>query len=216
MKLDQFDPKIANGACPDSDTNRPVLNNVALRDGRLATADGFMLVVRDANIDNTDPLAIATKTGGQVLIPARIMRLLKPTATRQMELVSAEDGSITAKVKDEVGQIIEPTLNFTPTKLPNFPRYEELFPPAQKKAEVAVDIKLLRKLLQCLPNNGVLRIGLREKNEPIEFYVSHIPDAENDDRPIRACLMPMMAQWTDFKWWRDIPKKKPEKKEVGK
>lgn len=196
MKLDKYDPKVAYGA--DTTDSRPVLQCVCLRDGKLVSADGFMLVIREATFEDGDKL----KDNEQLLFPADIMKLLKPSFQKTAIMVMEEDGSITVTYRHyKTNEVIEPVLSFRPSNIGTFPNYTQLFPKGTKHYQYAVSVGLLRKLLRCLPKEGILRLGFAEKSsDPVEF-VCHPDDSGADfERPIRGLVMPMFVNWDEVDW----------------
>ena len=178
---------------------RPILDNICLRDGKLAAADGFMLVTRDADI-------VEGKHEGDTLLPASIVRTIKSSPKRQAELV-IDDGTLSVSYKDGLNRPVDfdPTLQFKPYTGGTFPKYSQIFPEdTTKKAHIALDVRVLKKVLACLPDNGILRIGITEPYKPMEFECSNL------DRPIRGLVMPLNVDWQEFKWYREEETKEVE------
>ena len=199
MKLDKYDIALVN-ACGDAE--RPILQNVCVRDGELIAVNGFILAMRKADMQPEE------KLDGDLLLPASMLKQVKPAPMKQANLTLIDD-SERAKITyvSALGLPLEsePELLFKlySTKAQTFPNI--IFPsisslyrqsPTEKKAHVAVDMGLLKKLLACMPNDGILRIGVSEPASPVEFECSSM------ERPIQALLMPMYVDWTKHNWRR--------------
>lgn len=206
MKLDRYDIALTN-ACAKEDS-RPVLTCVCLRDGILAAADGFILVIRETD----------TKGKEQANIPAAILKqiTLKEKETAEMEVKA--DSIVVSNFKDARENLKEssPTMTFKLPESGEYPKWQNLFDstPSEKKAQTTVSIGLLRQLLSCLPESGIIRIGVGETSQAIEFECRTY---EHDgERPIYALLMPMWTDWHGFKWHREPQPVKPTEKEAEK
>jgi len=189
MKLDKWDIAIVNAA-NKNDVSRPVLQTVCLKNGKLAAADGFMLVVRDAAMEPGE-------SKDQQLLPAQCWRNIK-TDGKKIAQLSAKDGEATISYKNDKGKPIEydPQYSFKLMENATFPNYPQLFPEStEKKAQIAVNVGKLKKLLSCMPDTGILRIGITEPSAPMEVECVA-------DRPIRGLLMPMYVEWDKFRWYR--------------
>jgi hypothetical protein len=79
----------------------------------------------------------------------------------------------------------------------NYPAVDQVYPKStDKKAQVALSIPLLRKLLTCLPDTGTVVIGLNEPHEAVEFCTRW------DDSPTHGLIMPMFMELGSFTWPR--------------
>ena len=198
MKIDKYDMALANAA--EKEESRPVLTQICFRDGKLAAADGFMLVCRKADVEKDDGF-----TGEEVLIPAKMAKQVKPTAKKPAKL-TIKDKEITATYSGEAGRPMDPKLQFKADLNAEFPKYEQLFPKGKKYHQYAIGISLLRQLLSCLPKDGTLRMGFgKEVGDPMEFLITGgncTDQAYDSDRPIYGCLMPMFVQWDGKEWQR--------------
>jgi hypothetical protein len=197
VKLSKSDLKVANAAATEE--NRPSLYHVLLRDGKLVAADGFILVVKKANLDPKERLAKA----GEVLLPTKMMDALKPSGRETAEVILAGDGKLNAYVVGLNRLAKEPIFVFTqPRTEANFPAYEtKAIPRNEKEAKVALNIVLLRKLLSALPQKGTLRIGVGKPTDPVEFAIMG-----EDEEIVRAFQMPMFIDWDEFEGWlKDQP-----------
>lgn len=196
IKLDKYDLKLVNDAAKME--SRPILNNICLRKGEFSSADGFMLITRDADI-------VEGEVNNDVMIPAEIIKEIKINPDKQAELeIEGDILSVSYKNKYNCEKQFSPTLVFKPFTDGVFPNYSALFPEdTEKKAVIALSVDLLKKALDTMPNDGILRIGIPKHNDtdlsgPVEFECS------NMDRPIRGMLMPMYVEWKSFKWHRKI------------
>jgi len=198
VKIDRYDMALANAAADEE--SRPVLTQICFRDGKLAVADGFMLVVRNADTEPDDGF-----TGEQVLIPAKMAKQVKPTARKPAKF-TIKDKEITVAYSDKTGRPIDPKLQFKADLNAEFPKYEQLFPKGKKHHQYAISISLLRQLLACLPKTGTLKLGFMEKpTDPMEFIVGNAgltDQSYDEERPIYGCLMPMYVSWDDDKEWQ--------------
>ncbi len=177
VKLSKAQRLIANGAAKEQDR----LNCLAFGNGKVAAADGFMMVVSDNQ----------QAKGKTKLVPAdKILKAPKG----DMEIVTIGDKAILT-VGDEA----------TETELVDgtYPDYMSLFPEGLPMAEVAVSTKLLRQLLSCLPKEGTLFLRIGSPSSPVEFI--HF-----DEEKIYGAFMPMSVGWADVHWQKEN-KKQEEK-----
>lgn len=194
MKVDKYDLLLAN-ATIKSDGRRPLLENVYLHNGNLVAADGFILAVRPAD---SPPDATA-------LLPASMLKTIKVSPKKQAELDIVGD-EVHVTYKDGVGKSLEhePTMSFkSVTSDSPYPDYQKLFNvPTEKTAQIAMSVSVLKKMLSCMPDYGILRIGIvvkdgdRGSTQPVEFECS------NMDRTIYVLAMPMLVDWKEHHWYR--------------
>ncbi len=189
MKIDRYDIALINGACKSDEAARPTLRCLHLTKGRIEAADGFMLAVRDLDLgkDEAKP---------ETLLPIKMLKQIK-TSEKQQAIMAVIDGKATITYRDDKGKPVdfEPSLSFkTFGDGKNFPNTDQLWVNTEKKAYIAVNVDLLKKLVACLPNSGILRLGITDPKEPLEF------DCSNMDRPIRGMIMPMYVEWSGHEW----------------
>ena len=195
MKLDKYDLALVNAACKDNETARPMLQCLHFTQGKVEAADGFMLAVRDLDLQ-------VGEEKPEALLNTRMIKQIKP-GKRQEAILSIADGK--AKVdylKDNgTGEPAEfaPSISFGTFKA-IFPKTDQLWLAGEKKAQIAVSAGLLKKLLATMPDGGILRIGITEPSAPLEFECS------NMDRPIRGMIMPMFVDWEKHKWHGKVVK----------
>lgn len=195
MKLDKFDLALVNVACSEREWARPMLQCLHFTKGRVEVVDGFMLVERNLDLQEGEEKP-------EVLLNAKMIKQIK-SGRRQEVILSIADGK--AKVDylkaDGTGEPVEfaPSVSFGSLN-GTFPNADALWVTAEKKAQVAVSVNLLKKLLSTLPADGILRIGVTEPSAPIEFECS------NMDRPIRGMLMPYFVDWSESKWHGKVEK----------
>lgn len=213
MKIDKWDIALTNG-CAKEGSSRPVLTNLCLRNGKLAAADGFMLVVRNAGLaEGENP--------PETMLPSTILKTIKPCHSvkvgRIIRKVSAElsiNGRCEVTYKTDTGEPVEyeTSMSFKPGNPGTFPNYDQLFPKVQEKtAVIALSAKLLKQLVKCLPDDGIVRLGIINPTSPLEF---HCTDPFSDsDRPIYGLLMPIVVDWKEFKWTRVEEKQEKVKEE---
>jgi hypothetical protein len=191
MKLDKYDLKLVNGCAKEG---RPMLQNVCVRKGQLAVADGFILVLREADMKPEE------KEQEELLLPASMLKQVKFQPSKKPEL-SLADGKVKVTYSNQKGNPLEfePEVSFKPyTESKPFPNYTELLneSPIKKTAEIAVSVGLLKRILSMMPDDGILRLGINTVSTPLEFQ------CEGMDRPIRGLIMPMFIDWKAYKWQR--------------
>jgi len=196
MKLDKYDVAMVNAACKQDETARPMLQCLHFTKGRVEAADGFMLATRDLDLQDGEEKP-------EALLNTKMIKQIKP-ARRQEAILQITDKRATVSYQDEEGKPaeFEPSISFA-TFDATFPNTDPLWTSPEKKAQIAISVLLLKKLIACLPDGGgsILRIGITEPTAPLEFECSSM------DRPIRGMLMPMYVDWDGFKWHRE--KEKP-------
>jgi len=205
MKLDKWDIALTN-ACAKEDS-RPVLTNLCLRNGKLAASDSFMLVVRDVELaEGENP--------PETLLPVKILKTIKTNTKNIAELTINYKCEISYKLDTGEPVEYETSMSFKPSNSGAFPDYDQLFPKDQKKTAVTtVSANLLKQFVKCLPDGGIVRLGIintageKRSDQPVEF---HCEDPFGE-RPIYGMLMPMFVDWSKFKWTR-AEEKKQEKK----
>lgn len=202
IKLDKYDIAMANAVGKEDGCS--TLCNICLKDGKLVAADGYMLIVRDAEI-------IEGERDSEILLPGSIIKTIRTTPKRQAELV-CEDANLSVSYKNEVDLPIDydPTLTFKHcnTDTSKYPDYLPLFPKdTAKKAHIALGVGLLKRLISCLPEDGFLRMGITDDTSPLEF------ECVNPGRPIRGMIMPMGIDWEGFEWHRELETESDKKKE---
>ncbi len=192
MKLDIYDIAMVNGTCKE--ISRPLLQCLHLTKGRIEVADGFMLATRDLEFEKDEDKP-------ETLLPAKMIKGVK-AGIKQQTILKTDNKIANITYQDETGLPIdfEPSYSFKAYgDGKSYPNIDALFQPikTEKTAYIAVGVGILKKLLSCMPNGGILRIGITEPTAPLEYECS------NMDRPIRGLLMPMFIDWEDFKWHRE-------------
>ena len=193
MKLDRYDIAMANGASKEDP--HPILQNMHLTKGRIEVADGFIILTRELDLEEGEEKP-------ETLLPARMVKGIE-SGQKQQALLKTDGEKAVVTYQDEVGRAVEfePALSFkTSGDGKSFPDISQHFDRCgtKKKAHIAVNVGLLKKMLACLPDTGHLRLGITELDKPLEFECS------NMDRPIRSMLMPMIIDWEGFKWKREV------------
>lgn len=195
MKLSRTDLRLAKAACKDD--CRPVLTNVLLRDERLLASDGFLLVTKRVRLEAQDTL----RKDEDVFLPRAMLNRLKPGPKETAE-VEIDGNNYRAIIRRNCLSIREPILLYSvPKPGGKFLDLSNISIPPRKQAEVAVNIELLRDLLNCLPSKGTLKIGVGSKTDPVEFSIVGLGDPE----PVRGAMMPMYVEWENHKWIKDLP-----------
>ena len=205
MKLDRYDLAMVNAAVKGDETARPMLQCLHFTKGRVEAIDGFMLAVRELDLQDGEEKP-------EALLNTRMIKQIKP-AKRQEAILELTDKRATVRYQDEEGKPaeFEPAVSFAVFgDGKSFPNTDQLWPTVEKKAQIAVSVDLLKRLLAALPANGFLRIGITEPTEPLEFECS------NMDRPIRGMLMPMFVSWKEHQWHGKVEAKetKSDDKEI--
>ena len=201
MKLTKKELAIANG----TSKTRHVLTNVLLRNGILTAADGFMLVSMPAPAEEKDNIP----RDKDVFLPAAMFRKIKPENKGYAILEKTADGLFACSTYSHGGFLRSPKEIFTEiVKEGTFPDFRELFAKTkEKKAVVALSAGILRSVLDCLPADAQIRVGVAGPQDAVEISV---PEYD-----IRGLIMPMFH--TDpVKWGNDDPRwmdSKPAKEE---
>lgn len=185
MKIDRNDIRLVNACESDKDSPREIMKCLSLKDGELVGADGFLLVKRQAVLDDGEKDIKA-------LLPASMIKQIKPKADQQANL-TIESGQATVDYQSMTEY--EPKFIFKLVE-GDYPAYDKIFESAkkEKKGVIALSVTLLKKLLKTMPDNGILRLGITEVLDPVEF------NCDVDYRPITGLIMPMDVDWSDFKW----------------
>ena len=193
MKLDRYDLLMANG-CAKEET-RPILNCVSIKEGELCAADGFVMIIREANTDNPEEKDLLA------LLPKEMLKSIAKHCKGANEVRSTfTNKSAHCQVFTRLGIPKEPIMEFGLMQ-GTFPAYKEIANMSQeKKAVTALSVSNLKKVLSAMPNSGIVRIGVGEPTQPVELECSD-PESDNP-RPIRAIIMPMFVTWRDFQWKR--------------
>jgi len=197
MKLDKYDLALVNAACGDEDTARPMLQCLHFTKGKVEAADGFMLAERDLDLQEGEKKP-------EALLNFRMVKKIKPER-RQEAILAITDGKANVNYQQPDGEPVEftPSISFG-TLNGTFPNTDALWVTGEKKAQIAVSVGLLKKLIATLPLDGILRIGITNEKSPLEFECS------NMDRPIKGMIMPMFVDWKEHKWHGKVETKKAE------
>jgi len=201
MKLDEYDLALVNAACEEDETARPMLQCLHFTKGRVEAADGFMLAVRDLDLKDGEEKP-------EALLSTRMLKQVKLGRWQEAVLSITDGKALVNYLKDDgtgAPAEFEPSVSFAVFRDgKSFPNIDKLWASVEKKAYIAVNVGLLKKLIACLPADGIMKIGLTEPTDPLEFECS------NMDRPIRGMLMPMDVNWDDHKWHGKVETKETE------
>jgi len=200
VKLDKLDTKLVN-ACATK-TTRPDRNIFCIRDGEIMATNGFVLAIREADISGP--------TQEDITIPMNILKSLKPTgprrkldSERRIELEPSED-KVKAIYKDGFGKEVgyEITFNQSAAKFISVEKIRKIRNdvPVKKNFQIGLSVEVLKTVLACMPDNGYLKFGFTESNEPIEVECSNMA------RPISMIIKPVLFDWSDFEWYRNAKK----------
>ncbi len=190
MILDKYD--IALTRICAKDDNKPVLQDISLRNGQLVACDGFTLAKRKADTTSIQ------ETTRELLLPSSILKQIKLDSNKQAMLVLPEEESTEFNITiTRYGIPIEPRLIFNSQNIGTFPNYSHLIEGGlPKKAQVAISVSALKNILSMLPNDGVLQIGINEPTQAVEFYCK----GGRLERDTQVFAMPL---FTEFTWPRD-------------
>ena len=191
MRLDKYDIGLVKGTT-GGDSSRPVLQCISLKEGKLAVADGFMAVVREADCDDGEKTL-------EVLLPNKMIEQVK--ADKNQHPILTVDGDRVTVTYETIGGLPlehNPNLSFG-LQTGDFPNYALLLKdcPTDKKARIAISVKMLKRLVAMLPDDGIVKLGIIGETTALEF------DCGNMDRPIRGLIMPMFVRWDEFEWYRE-------------
>jgi len=193
MKLDKYDIAMVNAGCKTDEPARPMLQCLNLTKGRIEVANGFIMATRDLELEDGEAKP-------ETLLPISMVKQIK-AGGKQQAILKTDNQVSTVTYQDEMGKQTEFEPEYSFKSLSNsksFPDTTQIFPKdTTKKAHICVLVRELRSILNILPNNGFLRIGITEPDKALEFECDHM------DRPIRGLIMPMFVDWKDFKWHRE-------------
>jgi len=205
MKINKEQRKIANGAI--NDNARPVLNQVVVRNGEIATVDGFMLISTKIEYDDNDNI----KRDEDLQMPSDIINKLNPN-TKGYVSISQNDETLTATIydnkKDKRNNKTSPKqrdlqYTFHKSNAGHFPEYTQLYPISEKKFQCALSSQLLKKLLSCVPDKCMICFGFTNNKDSIEFQVmpeNNLRTAIEYNKIAEGLLMPMSVDWEQIKW----------------
>jgi len=187
MKIDRNDIRLINSSDLNKGNLREALRCLVVKDGYVASADGFMLAKRKALLDEKEREL-------EVLLPASMVKNIKLRGDQTIDLV-IEDNKATVNYSGLLEY--EPKYQFNLCK-EKYPDYQKLIKdvPTEKKAKIAVSVKLLKQLVKVLPDDGICRIGITDVDKPLEY------SCDVDGRPIEGLIMPMYVDWGGFEWER--------------
>jgi hypothetical protein len=187
------DLNIANGILENA--GRPVLECVRIGDGKMVTADGFMLIVKPTT----------TKGEGEILVRGETLLKAQSVFGQGSCVVESKGENVTIKaLADATPRVI------IGDKLENppFPKYEALYPTDKPIAQIAIGISLLKRLFQCLPpeDNMMIQLRIREGGgTPIEFVAGETS----------GLIMPMFVG-AESEHWHKPEKEMPSAKDIAK
>ncbi len=198
---------LANGAATDD--SRPVITGVLVSKDKAVVADGFLLVIKALQPPKMDFDQTSDDKIQEAIIPADALKACKGDITKlqtieavrmlpSAELLKADATVTTTKIvvrMDGDDFSVE-----ADTIEGNYPKYSELFPALPLRGQVAINTKLLKKLLKTLPDESILKLRIGEPENPVEFQCTD-PDGEI---PIRGIVMPMRVMW-DVPWLCQLP-----------
>jgi hypothetical protein len=195
---------LANGA--SSDENRPTLSGVNFTKEEAIVADGFMLVIKRLPSPEMKLMEELPDDGIQsVIVPADALKACKgekvelQTIECLREIASIEllKADATVSVNKIVARMTGGDFVVEADAIQGtYPDWSNLFTPSSIRAQIAVNTKILKKLLKTLPDDSMLRLRVSDSDKPIEFQCID-PDG---DIPINGLVMPLNANWLDVQW----------------
>jgi hypothetical protein len=153
IRIDELN--IAHGVSDEH--SRPILECVRIGEGKMVTADGFMLVVKP----------ITTEGEGYILVLGRTILKAQQLLEYGSCTIESEGKNVTIKPVGELAIVLTDELDEG-----EFPRYEGLYPEDEPIAQIAIGIPLLKRLIECLPpeDDVLIQLRIREgQGTPIEF-----------------------------------------------
>jgi DNA polymerase III sliding clamp (beta) subunit (PCNA family) len=185
---------LANGASTDDE--RPILTGVKFTEREAIVADGNILVVKQLpqlgmDLDNTPDDNIK-----QVVIPADAIKACKGETVIMQTIESLKSAPLVELLNDKattpitkiVARMSGDDFNVEADSIDgNYPDYNGLFNESPLVGQVAINTKILKKLIKVLPDESMLILRISEPDKAIEFQCSD-PDG---DMPIRGIVMPM-------------------------
>ena len=202
-KLTQSVRALANGASSDND--RPILTGVKFNDREAVVADGNILVIKqlpspEMVLDDTPDDNIR-----QVIIPADALKACKGDVVELQTIETLKQSPVSELLNDKatntitkvVARMTGEDFNVEADAIDGqYPDYANLFDTTPFVGQVAVNTKLLKKLIKTLPDDSMLILRISSQDEPIEFQCSD-PDGEI---PIRGIIMPMFFSALHTQW----------------
>lgn len=193
---------LANGTATEKESIE-ALTGVLIKEREAICADGFILVIkqlpqREMDLDGKD------QEDGieEVIIPAENLKMCKGENV-QLSCVEVMRGSL-----NQIDEIIKGE-NKTVVRLEGegyaieadaiqgeFPKYLKLGGLSPKIAEVALNTKLLKKLLKTLPDDVSLKLRISSPDKAIEFQC----DDPDGDIPIRGMIGIKPCLWDKITW----------------
>ena len=196
MELDRTDLSLVNAAAKGKDG--PILTCLHLTKGRIEATDGFILVRRELCLEEGEQKP-------ETLLPVEMLNQIKPGKKEVLLRIDNTTATITYRKSNGLPIAYEPTYSFRTSQAGVFPITDTIFESVdtKKTAQIGVGVGDLKKLLACMPDNGHLRLGFTTE-ETTNISTSAIEfECAVDDRPIRGMLMPLLLEWSDFKWHRE-------------
>jgi hypothetical protein len=194
---------LANGAA--SDEERPILRGVHITNKEAAVADGWLLVIKPLQPQEMSLEPVVDDGIDRVIVPADALKACKGDevylqtieAIRSIpsaELLSEGTTATTTKV---VARMDGADFSVEADAIEGeFPNYEGLFTPSPLVGQIAINTKLLKKLLRTLPDDAMMQLRISESDKPIEFQCAD----DDGDLPIRGIVMPMHCTWEHTAW----------------
>lgn len=156
--------KIANVAVFDE--TRPILEHVAIGNGEIVAADGFILARRPISTEPQEDEVILIKA--KAILEAH--RILKGD---ELTIETQEDGQ-TATIKSNNDEANCITVDVTVPLLQDskFPNYQNIIPKTKRKAYVALQASIVAKTLRVIgaDSGRAIKFKIREPEQPVEIH----------------------------------------------
>ncbi len=194
---------LANGAV--SNEEHSILQGVYINEKEVVVADGFLLVVKQLQPKEMELDPVVDDGIKEVNVPADALKACKGDeimlqtieAVRSIpseELLS--HGATVTKTKT-VARMDGPDFSIEVDAIEGkYPDYKGMFNPSPLVAQVALNTKLLKKLLKTLPDGAIMQLRISNPDKPVEFQCQD----DDGDLPIRGVIMPMAITWEHTRW----------------
>lgn len=194
---------LANGA--SNDKERPILTGVKFTEREAVVADGNLLVIKQLpqlgmDLDDTPDDNIK-----QVVIPADAIKACKGETVIMQTIESLKSAPSIELLNDKattpitkiVARMTGDDFNVEADSIDgNYPDYTNMFGETPLIGQIAINTKLLKKLIKVLPDESMLILRISDVDKAIEFQCSD-PDG---DIPIRGIVMPMSFSGLHTQW----------------
>jgi len=144
---------IANDTGPSS-----ALNCVKIGNGEVIATDGFMLARKP----------IETEGKEEILVRASNILKAKKAGGRKLEKIFVNTDEMTITDKD--GKV---DASFSHLQI-SYPPISQLYPTGKQEAFIAINAKLLAKLIKVVGTEAIIEFKIRGTKEPVEFAAGNV------------------------------------------